>query len=1395
MDMMRFPAASDPRNEQTVAAGRALRLWALATRVLLWLLAGLWGIFLLTWIVLQAWIVPRIENWRPDLERWASRAVGVEVRIARIQPLPGAGAVPGLPPLVPSFELRDVQLLDAGGRPALQLPVVRSAVSVASLWRGGFEQIHIEQPVLDVRRLADGRIEVAGIDLSGPGDGNNPAAEWFFDQTEFVVRAGTVRWSDEQRALPPVLLRDLDFVARNGRRTHELRLDATPDAAWGDRFSLRAQLREPLLRLPGTQRGAAPWHDWSGQLYADLPRADVAELRAHVDLSDWGVQVRSGQGALRAWARLQRGQLDNLTLDAALDGVDLQLGTGLPALALDQLDGRLEAAWSDTDWTLGTERLAFRTPEGLSWNGAAVRVTHQPARERQGPRTSVQAQGVDLATLSAMAERLPLPAQARDWLARLQPRGRLDDIDLLWQARGSGPMADHVVARAQGRVSGLALSGEPSGQRSRSGRFPLPGRPGIEGADIGFELDQDGGRAQLTLRQGALDFPDVFETPRIELERLDARLRWRIKGDRIEVDVDDGSFANAHAAGTLRASWHTGDPATSPARSRFPGVLDLTAQLSRADGTAVHRYLPLSVPERARRYVRESVLAGSAREAAFRIQGEIWDMPFNEPQHTPGTFRIAAALEGVDFDHLPTYLQAPGDAAWPGVRGARARFELDRTALRITGIEGRIAGADGVRLDQGSVVVEDLMHQPVVQVTLRAQGPGASLLGHVQRTPLNNYTQQVLAQASANGAATTELQLDLPLDDLSAARVRGSVQLDGTDLRITPASPMLGRARGKLSFSENGFAFSGARAQVLGGELVFDGSLRRDAQGMALLQFRGQGSASAAGLREGGLGAASALFAHASGSTTYAVQLGFRGGEPELRINSTLQGLSLQLPAPLAKAAEASWPLRYDTSVLALHADGRAARERTLLTLGPSGTPVVDLHLERDLGAAGANVAQSLRGSIAVGLPAGERAPLPEQGIAAQARLGELDVDAWRRLASSAALTPGEATAWMPARVSLQADAITVDGRRFQRVLLGASRDGALWRASVDADELNGYVEFRPGGGGAGSTGAGTVYARLARLTLPKAAPREVERLLEQPTTVPALDIAVDELQWDGRSLGRVEIDAVNRGAGAGRAGEWRLNALRATLPEARLSASGNWAPMAAQTDGAAPGQRRTALQFRLDVQDSGALLTRFGRDGLVRGGRGRLEGSIGWLGAPFSIDHATLAGQLKLDVERGQFLKADPGAGRLLGVLSLQALPRRLVLDFRDVFSEGFAFDFVRGDARIERGVLFTNNLQMKGVNAAVLMEGTADLARETQDLKVVVVPELNAGTASLIASAINPAVGLGTFLAQFLLRQPLQSAATQEFHVSGSWADPQVQKVARNPAPASSTSTPTLQ
>ena len=204
-------------------------------------------------------------------------------------------------------------------------------------------------------------------------------------------------------------------------------------------------------------------------------------------------------------------------------------------------------------------------------------------------------------------------------------------------------------------------------------------------------------------------------------------------------------------------------------------------------------------------------------------------------------------------------------------------------------------------------------------------------------------------------------------------------------------------------------------------------------------------------------------------------------------------------------------------------------------------------------------------------------------------------------------------------------------------------------------------------------------------------------------------------------------------------------------------------------------------MDFKLVLADSGALLERLGTPKAIRGGKGQLSGQVGWLGSPFALDYPSLSGQVNIALDAGQFLKADPGVARLLGVLSLQSLPRRLSLDFRDVFQEGFAFDSVTGDLKIAQGVALTNNLRMRGVQAAVLMEGNADLARETQDLRVIVVPEINAGTAALAYAVINPAIGLGAFLAQALLKKPLTAAGTREFRVSGPWADPQVEPVKR--------------
>jgi uncharacterized protein YhdP len=462
----------------------------------------------------------------------------------------------------------------------------------------------------------------------------------------------------------------------------------------------------------------------------------------------------------------------------------------------------------------------------------------------------------------------------------------------------------------------------------------------------------------------------------------------------------------------------------------------------------------------------------------------------------------------------------------------------------------------------------------------------------------------------------------------------------------------------------------------------------------------------------------------------------------------------------------------------------------------------------------------------------------PDTGVHALLSLGTLDVDAWLdAVRQGAAQAPGagaaategarspvaEAWAWLdylPTQLRVLGDRVQLGKQSLHTLEVNATRDGGTWRAQLAAQEVSGDVTYRmplraastanasSTDGGAGDR-AGHLHARLARLVLNTTADKidplqsvDPVRSADESRDIatldaldlPALDVVIEQLRLGQQGLGRVEVEAGHAPAPAGTAGSaqaggawvWQLKRLRVVLPEADFTAQGQWpampaAPMASSVTGGKLPPRRSTVDFQLAIKDGGRLLARLGKPGLIDGGAGYMRGQLGWDGLPWKPAVAVLDGTLRIRVERGQFLKVEPGAARLLGVLSLQSLPRRLLFDFRDFFSDGFAFDFVRGDVQLVGGVARTNNLQMKGVAAAVLMSGQADLAQETQDLQVVIVPEINAGTASLIAAWINPAVGLTTFLAQAILRRPAIAAATQQYHVTGSWAQPQVDKVDR--------------
>jgi len=307
-----------------------------------------------------------------------------------------------------------------------------------------------------------------------------------------------------------------------------------------------------------------------------------------------------------------------------------------------------------------------------------------------------------------------------------------------------------------------------------------------------------------------------------------------------------------------------------------------------------------------------------------------------------------------------------------------------------------------------------------------------------------------------------------------------------------------------------------------------------------------------------------------------------------------------------------------------------------------------------------------------------------------------------------------------------------------------------VWIANVSAKELAGEIAWRP-------EGRGRIVARLKHFSLPEATPGKPEGAPARD--LPALDIIADSLIVNDNNFGRLELVAVNQAL------DWNIEKLVLTGPESTLTVTeGVWQGQALR-----PSVNLKKISFQ--VSDVGKYLERLGYPRTVQRGTAELTGNLSWAGNPQSIDYPTLSGHLDFKAYKGQFLKAEPGAARLIGVLSMQSW---VTLDFRELFGRGFAFDLVECSVNITNGTMTTKDFKMRGPSAQVQMDGQVDLVNETQDLHARVEPSVGNSISSIVAVVVNPIWGLGAFILDKILKNPFGQALTFEYRVTGTWEKP---------------------
>jgi uncharacterized protein (TIGR02099 family) len=1353
--------------------------------------------FALVFLAVRYAVLPNIDYYKGDIERIASRALGNQVSIARIYATWHG--------LHPSLFLGDVVLRDRQGRTVLALPSVAATISWWSLpaREARFESLEVIRPALDVRRSAGGELYVAGVRIEPSTPGQRGGPDWLFRQHQIVVRDGNVHWTDELRGAPPLALSGVSMVFQKRWNGHQFAFKATPPAALGQPLDVRARFTHPRF-------GAAPSDiaQWKGELYADMRDTDLAGWKQYVD---YPFSLTQGKGSVRAWVSVDHARLAGFTADVRLAGVSARLAPKLPPLELARVSGRVSAR---EDLVPGTEGkpsfganghaisltdFAVVTRDGRALPAATFSESFRPAAPGRPQRVEIKGRQVDLAALAEVAAQLPLAPDQRSLLAALAPRGQLLDFSAEWQ----GKYPQLAGYRIQGRVAGLSLKPQPAraGRAASAGAPALPARvalPGFDKLTGSIDASERGGSVVLDSDGLVLQLPNWFAEPALPFDRMALRARWSYPAQQqLLVEVDGMEFVQDGLAGSV-----SGRHLMSLAPGKGPGTADFSGTLDRFEIKRIGRYLPLQTPPGLRDWLTGALQGGVLHGAHLRLRGDLAEFPFRAAPGThprgvrapgspaPGEFRVAGRIQGGKLNYTPAHLAADGKSPlWPLAEEIDGSIVFDRTRMEIRGERAR---TQGVALTDVKAVVPDLLsHDRQLEIEGMGSGPLQDFLRYMGSSPVLGWTGRFTEQAQAAGPAKLWLKLQLPLARLPESKVQGVLQLQGNELTLFPELPPLQAALGKIEFTERGVNLSGVGASFMGGPLALTGGTQRD----GAIAIRLGGTLSADGMRKTWPAPAmQRLASHFSGSTRFTGAVVVKDHRTTVTLDSSLAGLGLEFPAPLNKPAPDALPLRFTLAAGPAGETG-VARDEIRIALGTG----INARYLREKQGAGPWVVQ--RGGIGVNAPA----PEPDSGMMINVNMKSLNLDRWLALgrdiggakAEPAAAAAGVAAAGLaapdpvrpaqgapnlaqyivPDVIAARSAELIVAERKLGDVVVGASHQKDSWQASIDSRQLSGHVMWNESSSG---QGLGKVTARLATLYIPESAAAEVKDLLESGSgataTIPALDIVAERFQLFNKQFGRLELFASNAQALAGR--EWRIDRLSLVNPDGQLKATGRWLTR--------DGKSNTGLNFTLDIADAGRLLDRLGFPETLRRGKGKLSGDISWSGVPYALDIPSLSGQIQMNVESGQFLKQDPGAAKLLGVLSLQMLPRMLTLDFKDIFSEGLAFDGISANAIINRGVVKTDNLKMHGVAATVLMDGTADIANETANLHVVVIPEFNLGTGPLVYGlAVNPIIGLGSYLAQLFLRAPVMKALTYQMQITGPWKAPVIHKLERGTRP----------